>query len=56
MKRMSRSNGPCMKAVAFVGLGVFLSPIFKGMLLATGRTNHKVFRTRGEALDWLSKN
>ena len=45
-----------MKSVAFVGMGSILSQVFKGMLLVTRRTNHKVFRTRGEALDWLAKS
>jgi hypothetical protein len=56
MKKMSRNNGPYMKSVAFVGLGVVLSPIFRGLLRATGRSNHRVFNTRGEALDWLAEN
>lgn len=56
MKNMSRNNGPYMKSVAFVGLGVILSPLVKGLLRATGRSNHRVFSTRGEALDWLARN
>jgi hypothetical protein len=56
MKKMSKNNGPYMKSVAFVGLGVALSPLFKGLLRLTGRSNHRVFSTRGEALDWLAKN
>jgi hypothetical protein len=53
---MSRNNGPYMKSVAFVGMGVVLSPIFKGLLRVTGRSNHRVFNTRREALEWLAKN
>jgi hypothetical protein len=56
MMKMSGNNGPFMKSVAIVGLGVLLSTLFKGLLFATGRSNHKVFSTRGEALDWLVKN
>jgi hypothetical protein len=56
MMKMSRNNGPYMKSVAFVGLGVLLSSLFKGLLFITGRSNHKVFSTRGDALDWLGKN
>ena len=56
MMKMSRNNGPYMKSVAFVGLGALLSPLFKGLLFVTGRSNHKVFSTRGDALDWLVKN
>ncbi len=56
MKRMSKNNGPYMKSVAFVGLGMVLSPIFRGLLFVTKRSNHKVFNTRRDALEWLSKN
>ncbi len=56
MKKMSRSNGPYMKSVAFVGLGPVLSPFFKGLLFVTRRSNHRVFSTRRDALDWLAKN
>ncbi len=56
MMKMSKNNGPYMKSVAFVGLGVLLSPLFRGLLFMTGRSNHKVFNTRGDALDWLVKN
>ena len=55
MQKMSLSNGPYMRAVAFVGFGVLLSLLFRFMLKATGRSNHRVFRTRQEALDWLEK-
>jgi hypothetical protein len=54
LKRLSRNNGPFMRSVAFVGLGVVLSPMFKGFLLVTGRSNHRVFRERQDALDWLA--
>jgi hypothetical protein len=54
LKRMSRNNGPFMRSVAFVGLGVVLSPMVNGFLFVTGRSNHKVFRTRQNALDWLA--
>jgi hypothetical protein len=53
MKRMSKNNGPYMKSVAFVGLGRVLSPIFSGLLFVTKRSNHRVFKTRPEALEWL---
>ncbi len=56
MMKMSKNNGPHMKSVAFVGLGVFLSAFFRGLLFVTGRSNHKVFSTRTDALDWLVKN
>jgi hypothetical protein len=56
MRKMSQNNGPYMKSVAFVGLGVVLSPLFKGMLFMRGKSNHRVFSTRQDALDWLIKN
>lgn len=56
MMKMSKNNGPYMKSVAFVGFGVLLSPLFKGLLFMTGKSNHKVFSTRGDALDWLVMN
>ncbi len=56
MKRMSQNNGPYMKSVAFVGLGNILSILIKGFLVVSGRSNHRVFSTRREALDWLAKS
>jgi hypothetical protein len=56
MKKMSANNGPYMKEVAFVGMGVVLSPIFRGLLFVTKRKNHGVFDTRREALEWLTAN
>jgi hypothetical protein len=56
MRRMSRNNGPYMRSVAFVGPGLLLSPLFKGLLFVTGRSNHRVFRARQDALDWLARN
>lgn len=56
MRKMSQNNGPYMKSVAFVGLGVVLSPLFKGLLFVLGKSNHRVFNTRHDALGWLVKN
>ena len=56
MKRMSRSNGPYMKSVAFVGFGAVLASLFKGLLYLTGRSNHRVFKAKKDALDWLARN
>jgi hypothetical protein len=56
MMKMSKNKGPYMKSVAFVGLVVLLSALFNGLLFVTGRSNHKAFSTRGDALDWLVKN
>ena len=56
MRKMSKNNGPYMKSVAFVGLGVLLSPLFKVLLFVGGKSNHRVFSTRNDAFDWLVKN
>lgn len=56
LKKMSQSNGPYMKTVAFVGLGIVLSLLIKGFLVVSGRKNHRVFSTRQDALDWLAKS
>ena len=56
MRKMSKNNGPYMKSVAFVGLGVLLSPLFKALLFVSGKSNHRVFSTRHDAFDWLVKN
>ena len=56
MRKMSQNNGPYMKSVAFVGLGVVVSLMFKGLLFVTGKSNHRVFSARRKALDWLVKN
>ena len=53
LQRMSRGNGRFMKAVTFVGLNPLWSFIMKTVLRATRRTNHRVFRTRENAVRWL---
>jgi len=45
-----------MKSVAFVGLGIVLSLLFKVLLFMSGKSNHRVFSTRHDAFDWLIKN
>jgi hypothetical protein len=54
LKRLSRSNGPYMKAITFVGLGAMWPYIISILLRVTKRRNHKVMRGRSEALDWLA--
>jgi hypothetical protein len=56
MKKMSRNNRPYMKSVAFIGLGGLLSPLFRVLLFVSGKSNHRVFGTRNDALNWLVKN
>jgi hypothetical protein len=56
MRKMSKNNGPYMKSVAFVGLGIVLSLLFKVLLFMSGKSNHRVFSTRHDAFDWLIKD
>ena len=53
LKKLSRSNGPYIKAIAFVGLSPMRYLMMKIILRITGRRNHRVIRNRGEALLWL---
>jgi hypothetical protein len=53
LKRLSRNNGPYMKAVTFVGLGAMWRFIISLLLRVTKRRNHKVIQGRARALDWL---
>ena len=54
LRKLSENNGPFIKAMAFVGLGVVPRSALKAMMRSSKRTNHQVFRTRNEALDWLT--
>ena len=56
LRKMSKNNGPYMKSVAFVGLGALSSPLFKVLLFVSRKSNHRVFSTRNDAIDWLVKN
>jgi len=53
LKRLSRNNGPYIKAITFVGLGAMWPFIIGTLLRVTKRRNHKIIRGRAQALDWL---
>jgi len=53
LERLSRSNGPYMKAVAFVGLSGGWSMLLSMFLRSAGRSNHRVMQTREHAARWL---
>ena len=54
-KRLSAHNRPYMRFIALVGLGPVRSALLRLMLFAAGRSNHRLFRTRQQALDWLAE-
>jgi hypothetical protein len=54
LRRLSRNNGPHVKAVTFVGLSTMWPFIMSVLLRVTKRRNHKVMRARSEALDCLA--
>jgi hypothetical protein len=54
LKRLSRNNGPYIKAITFVGLGAMWAFIMSILLRVTKRRNHKVMRSRSDALNWLT--
>ena len=53
IQEMAAHNRPYVKFIALEGLGFFRSIAFSMMLRLTGRKNHRVFRNRVKALDWL---
>ncbi len=53
MKRLSKNNGPYIKAVTFVGLSLPWSILFSLLLRISGRRNHRVMQTREQAVRWL---
>jgi hypothetical protein len=55
LKRLSQKNGRYAKATAFVGLGTARSLILTTLFHARRKRNHKVFRTRGDAVQWLAR-
>ena len=46
LRRGSENNGPFIRAMAFVGLGVMPRSLLKALFRASKRTNHQVFRTK----------
>jgi hypothetical protein len=54
LERLSKNNGPYMKAVAFVGLSGSWSLLLSMFLRSAGRSNHHVLHNRDQALRWLA--
>jgi hypothetical protein len=54
LKRLSRNNGPYIKAITFVGLASLWQFIMSILLRVAKRQNHKVMGERREALEWLT--
>lgn len=55
LKDLSRNNGMYAKATAFVGLNKGWSLFLSALLQARGKRNHKVIRSRRDALLWLEQ-
>jgi hypothetical protein len=53
LERLSKNNGPFMKAVVFVGLSPSWSLLASMFLRSAGRRNHKVMHARDQAIRWL---
>jgi hypothetical protein len=54
LERLSKNNGPFMKAVVFVGLSGSWSLLLSMFLRSAGRSNHRVMHNREQALRWLA--
>jgi hypothetical protein len=55
LKSLSRNNGRFAKATAFVGVGKGWALMLTMMFRLRGKSNHKVFPGRQEALAWLQR-
>jgi len=53
LERLSKNNGPYMKAVVFMGLSGSWSLLLSMFLRSAGRSNHRVMHTRDQAMRWL---
>ena len=54
IQKMAAHNRPYIKYIAIVGLPFPRSMIFTFMLKMTGKSNHRVFRGRMKAMEWLA--
>ena len=54
IKRMAAHNRQYIKYIAIVGLPFPRSMMFTLMLKMTGKSNHRVFRERMKAMEWLA--
>jgi hypothetical protein len=55
IQSMAAHNRPYIKNIALVGLGFFRAAAFRVMLHLSGRSNHRVFGSREEAMVWLER-
>jgi hypothetical protein len=55
LRKLSENNGPFIRSMAFVGLGAMAGSALEALLRATGRSNHRVFREKAKALEWLTR-
>jgi hypothetical protein len=53
LKRLSRNNGPYIRAITFIGMPLVARTLLSIMLRVTKRRNHKVIPDRNQAYDWL---
>jgi hypothetical protein len=53
LKRLSKNNGPFMKAVVFVGLSAPWRMLVSAFLRISGRKNHRVMPDRQSGFQWL---
>ena len=53
LERLSKDNGPFMKAVVFVGLSASWSLLVSMFLRTSARRNHRVMQNRSQAVRWL---
>jgi hypothetical protein len=53
LERLSKNNGPYMKAVVFVGLSGSWSLLVSLFMRTSGRRNHRVMQNREQAVRWL---
>ena len=56
IKRMAGHNRPYIKKITLVGLPLLRSVMLNLAIRLSGRSNHKIFRNRSEAFDWLLKS
>ena len=54
IQKMAAHNRPYIKYIAIVGLRFPRSMMFTLMLKMTGKSNHRVFRERMKAMEWLA--
>ncbi len=54
LERLSKNNGPFIRAIVFVGLTAPWSLLLSMFLRSSGRRNHRVMQNRDQAMRWLA--